>query len=131
MWGAAARRTENGGYCVRFRPTRRVLAAVLPAALLLAAATACTGTEGPGQTPGMVDRGTVMTTAKPSRQDLTSRISLNGTVTLNPVFGITAPIAGQIRYVNVSTPSSTPTKPTRVANIYVGSKATRIDVPAG
>ena len=107
------------------------MAAVMAAVLIVFTASACTGTESPEQTPGLIDRGTVMTTAKPSRQDLTSRISLSGTVTLNPVFGIVAPIAGQIRYVNVTAPLGTPTKPTRVANIYVGGKATRIDVPAG
>ena len=107
------------------------MAAVMAAVLIVFTASACTGTESPDQTPGLIDRGTVMTTAKPSRQDLTSRISLSGTVTLNPVFGIVAPIAGQIRYVNVTAPLGTPTKPTRVANIYVGGKATRIDVPAG
>lgn len=119
----------------RRQPTRRSvrsLTGVLAAALgILAGTAACTGATGGPETPGMVDRGTVMTTAKPSRQDLTSRLSLSGTVTLNPVYGLVAPIAGQIRYVNVTAPSATPTKPTRVANIYVGSKATRIDVPAG
>ena len=72
-----------------------------------------------------------MTTVKPIRQDLSNTLSLTGTVGLNPVFGIVAPVAGQVRYLDVATPTSTPTKPTRVANIYVGGKATPVEVPAG
>jgi hypothetical protein len=72
-----------------------------------------------------------MTTAKPTHQDLTSKVSLTGKVTLNPVFGVVAPIAGQVRYVDVVASQATPTKPTKVANIYVNGKATKVEVPAG
>jgi hypothetical protein len=106
-----------------------LVGAVLPVALV--AISACTGGEGSADTPGLVDRGTPMTTTTPTRQDLTNRVSLTGTVTLNPVYGLAAPVAGQIRYLSVQVPSSTPTRPTRVANIYVGSTPTRIEVPAG
>jgi hypothetical protein len=75
----------------------------------------------------MAQRDTTMTSAKPTRQDLTNKVSLAGKVTINPVFGIVAPDAGQIRYLDVKTPEKTPTKPTKVATI----KSTSIQVPAG
>lgn len=68
-----------------------------------------------------------MTTAKPSRQDLTNKVSLTGKVAIDPVFGIVSPAAGQIRYLDVRAPDKTPTKPTKVAT--VGRAA--IEVPAG
>jgi hypothetical protein len=105
------------------------LLVIVPA--VLAALSACTGDNGQGSVPNLADRGTVITTATPTRQDLTSKVGLTGTVTLNPVWGLAAPVAGQIRYVNVTPPTATPTKPTKVANIYVGNKATPINVPAG
>lgn len=108
-----------------------MLGVILPAAMAMTGLSACTGAGEQQQTPGLAERGTVMTTAKPARQDLTSRVSLTGTVTLNPVYGLAAPVAGQIRYLTVAPPSSTPTKPTRVANIWADGKATRIEVPAG
>jgi hypothetical protein len=72
-----------------------------------------------------------MTTAKPTRQDLDNRVSLSGKVTLNPVFGVVAPTAGEIRYRDVEAPESTPTKPTRVASVWAKGKSNRVDVPAG
>lgn len=72
-----------------------------------------------------------MTTVQPTRQDLTNKVSLSGKVTINPVFGMVAPVAGQVRYLDVKTPKSTPTKPTRVASVWVSGKAHRIEVPAG
>ncbi|GAA2606089.1 hypothetical protein GCM10010399_41310 [Dactylosporangium fulvum] len=81
--------------------------------------------------PGMAERGTAMTTAKPTRQDLTNRVSLSGKVTLGPTFGLVAPVNGEVRYLSVKAPTSTPTKPTRVANIWAGGKSTPIEVPAG
>jgi len=105
------------------------IVAVLAAASLLTVS-GCSGS--PAQpTPNLVPRGTTVTTVKPVRQDLSNMLSLTGTVGLNPVFGIVAPVGGQVRYLGVATPTSTPTKPTRVANIYVGSKATPVEVPAG
>ena len=105
------------------------IVAVLAAASLLTVS-GCSGS--PAQpTPNLVPRGTTVTTVKPVRQDLSNMLSLTGTVGLNPVFGIVAPVGGQVRYLDVATPTSTPTKPTRVANIYVGSKATPVEVPAG
>jgi len=105
------------------------IVAVLAAASLLAVS-GCSGS--PTQpTPNLAPRGTTVTTVKPVRQDLSNSLSLTGSVGLNPVFGIVAPVGGQVRYLDVATPTSTPTKPTRVANVYVGSKATPVEVPAG
>ncbi|MEE6263113.1 efflux RND transporter periplasmic adaptor subunit [Plantactinospora sonchi] len=81
--------------------------------------------------PGLAARGTTMTTVKPTRQDLDNRLSLAGTVTMNPVFGVAAPVSGQIRYFDVDPPQSTSTRPTRVANIWKSGQAHRVDVPSG
>lgn len=81
--------------------------------------------------PELAPRGTVLTTATLTRQDLTSTVSLSAKVTMNPVFGIVAPLAGQVRYLDVRPPTSTPTKPTRVANVWAAGKATPVEVPAG
>ncbi|WP_460494079.1 efflux RND transporter periplasmic adaptor subunit [Dactylosporangium cerinum] len=82
-------------------------------------------------TPGLADRGVTMTTVKPTRQDLANKVSLSGKVQLTPTFGLVAPIDGEIRYLDVKAATSTPTKPTKVANIWVNGKATPIEVPAG
>ncbi|WP_257900961.1 efflux RND transporter periplasmic adaptor subunit [Saccharothrix obliqua] len=72
-----------------------------------------------------------MTTAKPSRQDLTNKVSLTGKVTMNPVFGLTAPVAGQVRYFDVPEAKSTPTKPTRVATVWADGTPNYVEAPAG
>jgi hypothetical protein len=113
------------------RKNRSRLRLLVLVPVVLAAVSACTEDKGADPLPGLVDRGTVMTTATPTRQDLTSKVSLTGSVSLNPVWGLAAPIAGQVRYVNVTPPTATPTKPTKVANIYVGNKATAVNLPAG
>ena len=101
-------------------------------AVLIAGMSACTGGGGAESTnPDLAPRGITLTTAKPTRQDMTSKLSLAGKVTLNPVFGVVAPIAGQVRYLNVAAATATPTKPTKVANIWVNGKATKVEVPAG
>jgi hypothetical protein len=91
----------------------------------------CTSAGTKAQTPGLAPRGTVMTTVKPTRQDLTNRVSLSGKITLSPVFGLVAPVAGQVRYLTVTPPRGTPTKPTRVAAVYVGNTPHYVEVPAG
>lgn len=102
------------------------------AALVAVAAAACTSTEAAQQPPpGLADRGTAMTTATPARQDLTNSVSLTGKVTMNPVFGLVAPIEGQMRYLDVKAPTSTPTKPTRVGAVWAAGKPTQVEVPAG
>ncbi|MEU6151240.1 efflux RND transporter periplasmic adaptor subunit [Actinosynnema sp. NPDC047251] len=72
-----------------------------------------------------------MTTAKPSRQDLSNKVALTGKVTMNPVFGLVAPVGGQVRYWEVAEAKSTPTKPTRVATVWVDGTPNHVDVPAG
>jgi hypothetical protein len=76
--------------------------------VLAFATAACGGGDSPTQTPGLAPRGTVMTTAKPARQDLTSTVSLAGKVTVDPVFGLVAPVAGQVRYATVTPPAGMP-----------------------
>jgi hypothetical protein len=112
---------------------RRTGALALAGALAVAAgfAVGCTSGGPPPQTPGLADRGTVMTTVKPTRQDITNKVSLTGKIELNPVFGLVAPVAGQVRYLNVTPPTSTPTKATRVAAVYVGNTPHYVEVPAG
>jgi hypothetical protein len=96
-----------------------------------ALATACDSAGAKTENPGLAPRGTQMTTVKPSRQDLANTVSLSGKVTLDPIFGLVAPVAGQVRYVDVKPPQSTPTKPTKVATVVAGSKSYTIEVPAG
>jgi hypothetical protein len=101
---------------------------LLVAAVALAS---CTTAGAKTETPRLAPRGTTMTTVKPTRQDLANRVSLSGKVTLNPVFGLVAPLAGQVRYLNVQPPQSTPTKPTRVATVWASGKPNHVEVPAG
>jgi hypothetical protein len=98
---------------------------------VFALATACTASEATEPPPDLAPRGTVMTTVSPTRQDLTNAVSLSGTVTMNPVFGLVAPVAGQMRYVDVPPPKATPTKPTRVGAVWAAGKPSYVDVPAG
>ncbi|MGB3444392.1 MAG: efflux RND transporter periplasmic adaptor subunit [Actinophytocola sp.] len=98
---------------------------------MLALSAACSTTEAAEPPPGLADRGTVMTTVSPTRQDLTNAVSLSGTVTMNPVFGLVAPVAGQMRYLDVTEPRTTPTKPTRIGSVWVDGEPHRIEVPAG
>ena len=72
-----------------------------------------------------------MTTVTPSRQDLTNSVSLTGTVTMNPVFGLVAPVDGQVRYLDVKPATTTPTKPTRIGAVWAGGKPNHVEVPAG
>jgi hypothetical protein len=95
------------------------------------AGAACTTSEATQPPPGMAERGTVMTTVTPTRQDLTNSVSLTGTVTMNPVFGLVAPVDGQMRYLDVKPPTTTPTKPTRIGAVWAGGKPNHVEVPAG
>ncbi len=91
--------------------------------------TGCTSGADPVQTPGLEPRGTVLTTVKPTRQDLTNRISLAGKVTINPVFGIVAPADGEVRYVQRE-PSVTPaTRPMWVATVWEDGEPHRVEIP--
>jgi hypothetical protein len=98
---------------------------------LVLALAACTPSGAAADPPKTLPHGTTVTTVKPSRQDLTNRVSLSGKVELSPVFGLVAPVAGQVRYVDVKTPTGTPTKPTRVAGVWASGKPSYVEVPAG
>ncbi|MEU4443578.1 efflux RND transporter periplasmic adaptor subunit [Actinosynnema sp. NPDC050801] len=100
------------------------------AAAVLAAAS-CTSTGAEPLNPELAPRGTVQTTTKPTRQDLSNKVSLTGKVTMNPLFGIVSPVAGQVRYLTVAEPTSTPTRPTRIATVWAEGKPNNVDVPAG
>jgi hypothetical protein len=92
---------------------------------------ACSSSEPQAQTPGLAARGTTMTTVKAKRQDLSNRVQLTGKVTVNPVYGLVAPVDGEVRYLNVRPPTRTPTKATRVASVWADNKASHVEVPAG
>lgn len=103
------------------------LAAVLAAVL---AVTGCSTQKPQAATPELVPRGTNLTTAKLARQDLTNKVSLSGKVTMNPIFGLVAPVDGQVRYLDVKPPDRTPTKPTKVATVTLRGKVTPVEIPA-
>src|SRR5215212_5013911 len=102
---------DSWGYWVR-----RQVSGSIAAVLALVSLAACTDSGGDQvTTPGLAPRGQVMTTVKPTRQDLTNKVSLTGKVELSPTFGLAAPIDGEIRYLNVTPPTGTPTKAMKVA----------------
>lgn len=89
----------------------------------------CTSSTDAAETPGLAERGTVFTTVKPTRQDLTNRISLSGKVTINPVFGIVAPVDGELRWLD-KRPSKTPaTRPLWVASVWDDGVPRRVEIP--
>jgi hypothetical protein len=93
--------------------------------------TACGSSGSKTNTPSLAQRGTTMTKVKPSRKDLANQVSLSGKVEIDPVYGLAAPVGGQIRYVDGKPQTGTPTKPTRVATIHSGNKTNKVDIPAG
>lgn len=105
-----------------------VLIPVVAGCLVLAG---CSSTSEDPVNPAVAPRGTTMTTAELTRQDLTTTVSLEGKVTMNPIFGLVAPVTGQVRFREVKAPDSTPTKPTRVAAVWADGKAHNVDIPAG
>jgi hypothetical protein len=100
-------------------------------ALVGVAVPACSASGGDDGSPELAPRGETLTTVKPTRQNLSNRVSLSGKVTMNPVFGLVAPVAGEVRYRDVKPTGSTPTKPTKVAAIWARGKARQVTVPAG
>jgi hypothetical protein len=110
---------------------RKQIVVAVCALATMAAGAACTSSGAKEGNPALSPRGTTMTTVKPTRQDLTNRVSLAGKVIINPVFGLVAPVAGEVRYLDVRPPRSTPTKPTRVATVWAGGKPNHVEVPAG
>jgi hypothetical protein len=85
---------------------------------VVAALAGCSGASDKAETPGLEPRGTVLTTVQPSRQDLTNKISLNGKVALNPVYGIVAPADGELRYVQRQPSTTASTQATWVATVW-------------
>ncbi|GIM92273.1 efflux RND transporter periplasmic adaptor subunit [Paractinoplanes toevensis] len=89
----------------------------------------CSSSGEAAQTPGLEARGTVVTTVKPTRQDLTNQISLAGKVTINPVFGIVAPVDGELRYVDRQPSKTASTRPIWVASIWNDGVPRRVEIP--
>ncbi|MGW6934425.1 efflux RND transporter periplasmic adaptor subunit [Lentzea sp. NPDC054927] len=109
---------------------RKILLAPL-CALVTVAVAACSP-SGPDQTnPELAPRGTTMTKVKPTKQDLTTKLSINGKVEMNPTFGLVAPVAGQVRFFEISPPNGTPTKPVRVATVWKDGAPNYVEIPAG
>ncbi|MEU0881508.1 efflux RND transporter periplasmic adaptor subunit [Lentzea sp. NPDC005914] len=109
---------------------RKILLAPLCALVTLAVA-ACSP-SGPDQAnPELAPRGTTMTKVKPSKQDLTTKLSITGKVEMNPTFGLVAPVEGQVRYFELAAPNGTPTKPTRVATVWKDQTPNYVEIPAG
>ncbi|WP_231648238.1 efflux RND transporter periplasmic adaptor subunit [Saccharothrix sp. NRRL B-16348] len=111
--------------------SRTAFVRVCGLAAVVVTAASCTSTGAEPLNPELAPRDTVQTTAKPTRQDLTNEVSLTGKVTMNPLFGIVAPVAGQVRYWDVAEPTATPTRPTRIATVWLDGKPNNVDVPAG
>ncbi len=89
----------------------------------------CTSDRKTVETPGLEERGTVLTTVKAERRDLTNQISLTGKVGINPVFGVVAPVDGEIRYVQRK-PSTTPsTTAVWVATIWKNGHPYEVTIP--
>ena len=108
---------------------RRGLLRTGAALSVVAALAGCTSSGDTVETPGLEARGTVLTTVKPARQDLTNRISLAGKVTIDPVFGIVAPVSGELRYVQRQ-PSATPvSRLTWVATVWKGDRRYKVQIP--
>jgi hypothetical protein len=110
---------------------KQVLVRLGGLAVVVVTATAC-GSSGEAPTnPDLAPRGTAMTTAKPARKDLTNKVSLTGKVTMNPVFGLVAPVAGQVRFMDVKEAAGTPTVATRVGSVWADGVPNWFEVPAG
>jgi hypothetical protein len=111
--------------------TRMLIRIGLAAAVSALALAGCGGDDPGVQTPDLAPRGTQMTTAQPTRQDLSNKVSLTGKVEMNPVFGLVAPVDGQVRFYDIAPQTSTPTRPTAAANVWADNKANRVEIPAG
>ncbi len=88
------------------------------AALAAAVLCGCDSSEETVTTPGLEARGTVLTTVKPTRQDLSNQISLSGSVTINPVFGIVAPADGELRFLDKKAGTLADARPKWVATVW-------------
>jgi hypothetical protein len=109
----------------------RVLTAASGVVLAGVLASSCSSAAPAEANPELAPRGTAMTTVTPGHQDLANTVSLTGQVTMNPVFGIVAPVGGQLRYLTVKAPDHTPTVPTRVGSVWRDGEPHALEVPAG
>ncbi|MET9225289.1 efflux RND transporter periplasmic adaptor subunit [Lentzea sp. NPDC003310] len=109
---------------------RKILLAPL-CALVTVSVAACSPSGPEPTNPELAPRGTAMTKVKPTRQDLTTKLSITGKVEMNPTFGLVAPVAGQVRYFDVAAPNGTPTKPIRVATVWKDQTPNYVEAPAG
>ncbi|MEU4620180.1 efflux RND transporter periplasmic adaptor subunit [Actinoplanes sp. NPDC023801] len=91
----------------------------------------CTSDGDSVETPDLEARGTVLTTVQPARQDLTNQISLSGKVTINPVFGIVAPAAGELRFTTRQPTTVAVSRDTWVASIWNDGAPRKVFVPEG
>jgi hypothetical protein len=95
------------------------------------AAAGCSSSGETAETPGLADRGTVLTTVKPARQNLSNKISLSGKVTINPVFGVVAPADGELRWVTRTPPKEPDDTPFWIASVWHDGIPRRVEVPKG
>ncbi|GLY54149.1 efflux RND transporter periplasmic adaptor subunit [Lentzea sp. NBRC 102530] len=103
-----------------------------PLCALVTVSVAACSPSGPDQAnPELAPRGTQMTKVKPTKQDLTTKLSIAGKVEMNPTFGLVAPVAGQVRYFDVPAPNGTPTRPIRVATVWKDQTPNYVEAPAG
>src|SRR6185312_11605898 len=91
----------------------------------------CTSSASRPATPGLEPRGTVLTTVKPTRQDLTNQVSLNGKVEIDPLFGVVAPVSGEIRYVNRQPSVKPADEPLWVGSVWRDGAPNRVYIPTG
>ncbi|RJQ80556.1 efflux RND transporter periplasmic adaptor subunit [Pseudonocardiaceae bacterium YIM PH 21723] len=103
----------------------------LPACLAVLALTGCSSANSDGGDPNVAPRGTQVTTAKVTKQDVTNTVSLTGKVSLQPIFGLTAPVDGELRYADVQPQATAPTTATRVATVWSQGVAHAVTIPAG
>ncbi|WP_436533600.1 efflux RND transporter periplasmic adaptor subunit [Actinoplanes sp. HUAS TT8] len=98
--------------------------------VVVLAAGGCSSAGETAETPDLADRGTVLTTVKPTRQDLSNKISLSGKVTINPVFGIVAPVDGELRWVTRTPPKKAADHPVWVASVWRDGTPWHVEIPA-
>ena len=105
----------------------------LPAiGILMIAVTGCSlPSDEETDTPTLEAPGTVLTTVQPTRQDLSNAISLTGKVTIDPVFGIGAPVAGEIRYLDRQPSDKPATADLWVASVWKDGEPHEVNIPAG
>ena len=104
---------------------------VTAAAAVAVVLSGCTSESEPAQTPGLEARGTVLTTVQPTRQDLTNQLSLAGKVSINPIFGIVAPAAGELRFTDRQPTTVPVSRDTWVASVWDDGTPHRVYVPTG